>query len=534
MPNTMQAIRSTCRLLPLFDVAASRSVEARALASAEPHALMRRAGLAVAQLAMAVAPHARRVWVAAGPGNNGGDGLEAAIHLRAWGREVHVSLVGDAAALPADARNAFDRAVAAGVAIGQQGEAPPALGANDIAIDALLGIGASRAPQGRIAEAIAALNALPCALLAVDLPSGLDADTGQPLGESCVIATYTLALLTLKPGLFTGAGRDQAGDVWLDALDAEDAVATSPASAWLSGSGGSKGDGHKPSVHPEDRALSAPRRHAQHKGSFGDVAVVAGAPGMTGAAWMAGRAAHAAGAGRVYVDLLDDASAGVGDPVRPELMFRRGWWEGDAKVLAAATVVCGCGGGEAVRTPLPRLLDLVPRLVLDADALNALASDASLQTALRARAMRGLATIVTPHPLEAARLLGCGTAQVQADRLSSAQKLAEKFQCVAVLKGSGSVIATPGTAPRINATGNASLASAGTGDVLAGWLGGLWAQAAPGDMLKVAFDIAAMAVAQHGAAAEPLRPGSMRAGDLIELLHQRLRREWLAPPNRSG
>lgn len=520
----MQAIRSTCHLLPMFDVAASRSVEARALAAAEPHALMRRAGLAVAQLAMAVAPHAQRVWVAAGPGNNGGDGLEAAIHLRAWGREVHVSLVGDAAALPADARDALERAVAAGVAIGQPGDAPPSLRANDIAIDALLGIGASRAPQGRMAEAVAALNSLPCAVLAVDLPSGSNADTGQPLGESCVVATHTLALLTLKPGLFTGAGRDHAGDVWLEALGSEGAVASAP-TAWLSGSGGSN---NLQNVWLGAHSTTAPRRHAQHKGSFGDVAVVAGASGMTGAAWMAGRAAHAAGAGRVYVDLLDDAGVGVGDPVRPELMFRRGWWQGDAKLLASATVVCGCGGGEAVRTPLSRLLELVPRLVLDADALNAIASDVSLQAALQARSARGLATILTPHPLEAARLLGCGTAQVQSDRLLSAQKLAEKFQCVAVLKGSGSVIAAPGLAPRINATGNASLASAGTGDVLAGWLGGLWAQAAAGDPLAVAFDVAALAVAQHGAAAEPLRPGSLRAGDLIEVLHQRLRGEWPA------
>ncbi|CAN5797174.1 bifunctional ADP-dependent NAD(P)H-hydrate dehydratase/NAD(P)H-hydrate epimerase [soil metagenome] len=542
----MQAIRSTCRLLPLFDVAASRCVEARALASADPHVLMRRAGLAVARLAMAVAPHARHVWVATGPGNNGGDGLEAAIHLKAWGREVRVSLTGDAAALPADARDAFDRAVAAGVTIDAQGDTPPSLEPNDVAIDALLGIGASRAPQGSIAEAIAAINALPCAVIAVDLPSGLNADTGQPLGEACVVATHTLALLTLKPGLFTGSGRDQAGVAWIDALGAQDAVAASLPSAWLSGSAdepsaaadhrprhtvppdvvpapdrlGSSGASHAPrGVH----SLAVPRLHAQHKGSFGDVAVVAGAPGMTGAAWLAGRAAHAAGAGRVYVDLLDEASVGAGDPVRPELMFQRGWWQAEAKVLATATVVCGCGGGEAIRTPLPRLLELVPRLVLDADALNAIACDASLQAALRTRLAGGLATILTPHPLEAARLLGCATAQVQSDRLSSARKLVEHFRCVVVLKGSGTVIAAPGMPPRINATGNASLASAGTGDVLAGWLGGLWAQAAPGDVISVAFESASLATAQHGAAAEPQRPGSMRAGDLIEALHQRLR-----------
>ncbi|MES2098598.1 MAG: NAD(P)H-hydrate dehydratase, partial [Pseudomonadota bacterium] len=347
------------------------------------------------------------------------------------------------------------------------------------------------------------LARLNCPVLGVDLPSGLHPTTGQPLGADCVSATHTLALLALKPGPFTGAGRDHAGMVWLDGLGVE-ASADVP-SAWLSG-----------------MTASMRRRHAQHKGSFGDVAVVGGAPGMGGAALLAARAAHAAGAGRVYVDLLDRSSTlAPVDAIRPELMFRADWLHASAETLARTTIVCGCGGGDAVRTPLPRLLSLARRLVLDADALNALAADTALMTLLRARRPRGLATVLTPHPLEAARLLACTTDEVQTDRLRAAQELADRLGCVIVLKGSGSVIAAPGQTPRINSTGNAALATAGTGDVLAGWLGGRWTQQASGDEATTAFVVACQAVAEHGAAAEPPPSGALRAGDLIERLYAR-------------
>ena len=161
------------------------------------------------------------------------------------------------------------------------------------------------------------------------------------------------------------------------------------------------------------------------------------------------------------------------------------------------------------------------RLVLDADALNALAADASVAALLRARAARGQATVLTPHPLEAARLLDCTSAEVQADRLIAARELAQRCGCIAVLKGSGTVIAAPGRVPRINSTGNASLASAGTGDVLAGWLAGRWAQHARGDEAGLAFAVALQAVAEHGAAAEPAPSGALRAADLIERLYRR-------------
>jgi hydroxyethylthiazole kinase-like uncharacterized protein yjeF len=460
---------------------------------------MQRAGFATARLALAIAPHASRAWIAAGPGNNGGDGLEAAVHLQAAGRRVRVSLVGEASRLPDDARAALQRAQQAGVEIVES--LAHELAPGDVALDALLGIGASRPPGDAMEQAIARLNAAPCAVLAIDLPSGLHAGTGQPLGAACVRAHHCLTLLTLKPGLFTASGRDHAGTVWFDDLGVD--ASADPADAWLLGA---------------DAVAPPARLHAQHKGSFGDVAIVGGAPGMTGAALLAGRAALAAGAGRTYVALLDEAAARAHDPQRPELMFRPEWWKSPEATLRSTTIVCGCGGGDAVRDTLPRLFGAAARLVLDADALNVIASDARLQSLLRARADRSRATVLTPHPLEAARLLGSEPARVQADRLGAAQALADDFQCVVLLKGSGTVIASPAVPPRVNPTGSAALASAGTGDVLAGWLGGLWAQRPGAADTDVALEVACEAAYAHGAAADRCSRPVLRAADLVEAL----------------
>ena len=486
---------------PLHDSAASRHAEQQALAAAAPHALMARAGLAVARLAVAVAPGARKVWIACGPGNNGGDGLMAALHLQALGWQVSVSLLGDGAKRPADAALALQQAQAAGVRIGTDLPAPATQGAHDLAIDALLGLGSRRGPSGSIADAVQRLNAGQAPVLAVDLPTGLCADTGVLLGEHAVRAQHTLSLLTLKPGLFTAQGRDQAGRVWLDDLGVP--LPAASATAWLGG--------------PEALAQVLPgRAHAQHKGSFGDVLVLGGAPGMGGAALLAARAALTAGAGRTYLARLDGDTAP--DIQRPELMPRALADALQPAMLQRATVVCGCGGGQSVIAHLPAVLQHAARLVLDADGLNAVAADRQLQDALRARAGRGQPGVLTPHPLEAARLLGTGTAAVQADRLAQAQALAEQLQCTVVLKGSGSVIAGPGRQPHISPTGNARLGSGGSGDVLAGWLGGLWSQTGSAD----AWAATCAAVWLHGHAAEmDARCGDrlpLRAADLIDAM----------------
>lgn len=494
---------------PLHGVAASRRIESEALSRAragpQPVSLMQTAGAAVARLGLAIAPHARQVWIAAGPGNNGGDGLEAAWALHRHGRLVSVSLAGEASRLPPDAQQAYQRAAAAGIRIlaaGSPGEAPPPLGHEDLAIDALLGLGANRPPDARMARLIDCLNALPCQRLAVDLPSGLDADRGSVLGEAAVQATHCLSLLTLKPGLFTARGRDHAGSVWFDALGID--ARHEPPEAWLAGPSRAGRWDH-------------PGRHGSHKGSHGDVLVVGGAAGMAGAAVLAGRAALAAGAGRVWVVPLDPDASRC-DPVHPELMWRSGPSAVEAAELDRSTVVCGCGGGDAVLQFLPEWLSHAARLVLDADALNAIAAHPALGQALGARASRGQQSILTPHPLEAARLLGCSAADVQGDRLHAAQALAERWSCVVVLKGSGTVVAAPGVAPSINASGNAALATAGTGDVLAGWLGGSWSSAAgQGDTGNAqAHAVALSGVWRHGAAADAAGVSVLRASLLVE------------------
>jgi hydroxyethylthiazole kinase-like uncharacterized protein yjeF len=473
----------------LFDSTATRHLEQLAAAALPRHALMQRAGLAVARLALALAPHARTVWIACGPGNNGGDGLEAAVHLKQWGKAPQVTWLGDEARLPADALAALQRARAAGVPFCDA--APPELTRSDLAIDALLGIGSQRALQGRLAELAAQLNASAAPVLAVDLPSGLNADTGclprLDSGQASVTvqAQHTLSLLSLKPGLFTAQGRDACGQLWFDdlAVDAN----SQPCSATLLGA-------------PAQRA----RLHASHKGSFGDVAIVGGAPGMTGAALLAARAALHSGAGRVYVVLLDPQGMAV-DALQPELMWRKL----DALDFKTTTLVCGCGAGGAVQAVLPHILSTPSALVLDADALNTLARETPLQQLLLARAQRGRVTVLTPHPLEAARLLGCDVAQLQADRLRSARQMADRFGCVVVLKGSGSVIARPGQNPALNPTGNARLATAGTGDVLAGMVGAGLASGMD------AFDAACAAVYRHGAIADQWPAGDVLTAGLM-------------------
>ena len=451
---------------PLYSAAATRTLEAALAATLPPHTLMQRAGLATARLALAIAPHARTYWIACGPGNNGGDGLEAAMHLQQWGKTPLVTWLGTADAAPTDARASHARALVAGVRFV---DTPPA--DCDLCIDALLGTGTSRPPEGRLADWIAHINTLSVPVLAVDLPSGLQADTGSTPGP-CVRASHTLSLLTLKPGLYTAQGRDQTGEVWYESLGAE--VTSAAAQARLAGA-----------------PAAPPRRHATHKGSYGDVAVIGGARGMSGAALLAASAALHHGAGRVYVGLLDESGMAL-DPTHPELMFRAP----AALDAAALTVVAGCGGGQAIAAQLPRLLSTAARLLLDADALNSIANDSQLATLVTARSARQRHTVLTPHPLEAARLLACTTAALQADRLAAAQQLAQRFGCTVVLKGSGTVIAAPDQLPVINPTGNARLATAGTGDVLAGLIGARLAQG------ESAFDAACAAVWLHGQAAD--------------------------------
>ncbi len=505
--------------LPLHCSAAARQLEAQSAATLPPHTLMQRAGLAVAQLALAVAPHARRIEVIAGPGNNGGDGFEAGLHLHRWGKPVRLWWTGDAARQPADAAAARLRAVAAGVQIEHTNTLPADLSPwqreDTLLIDALLGRGLRSATTGVMAAWITAMQQARAPVLAVDLPSGLPADSGAlEAGAACVSARWTLALLSLAPGLFTAQGRDHTGEVWWDDLGTSPLTMTPD--AWLE----------------RGAALAqaaAPRRHAQHKGSFGDVWVVGGAAGMGGAALLAGRAALHSGAGRVYVCPLDLQALRL-DVTQPELMWATALPAPEA--LAQATVVAGCGGGHAIADVLPTLLNHSGRLVLDADALNAIAADTALATVLIERSRQGRPTVLTPHPLEAARLLGRSTATIQADRLGAAQALADRYGAAVVLKGSGSVVAAPGVTPSINSSGNSALATPGSGDVLAGCLGALWARTGASDLIK-AQQAARAACYLHGWVAQSRHPHgeALPAASLATALADGLE-QWQGAPSR--
>ncbi|WP_396431707.1 NAD(P)H-hydrate dehydratase [Limnohabitans sp.] len=470
---------STASAWPVHGRDSLRLLEAK-LQDQSPVPLMQRAGLATAQLALAMAPHSQHIWVAAGPGNNGGDGLEAALHLHHWGKSVRVSFMGQASKLPTDAQQALKRAQASGVHISS--ELPIAwlqeLGPLDLCIDALLGLGANRPLSAPMQSWVQSINHSRAQVLAIDAPTGLDPDSGQLLGSETdtrmhVQADQTLTFIAAKAGLFMGHGRDACGQIWLESLGFDPWASDFPPQACLN------------TVQPP-----AIKTHASHKGSHGDVAVIGGEAmasrgmGMTGAAVLAASAALHAGAGRVILSLLSGQAT---DGAPPDLM-QRDWQQLD---LEHMHVVCGCGGGQAVLSVMPEVLRRSAQLVLDADGLNALAQSAALQGLMRQRANR-LPTVITPHPLEAARLLQTSSAQVQSHRLKAAQDLAALFHCTVVLKGSGTVIATPGATPRINTSGNGRLATGGTGDVLAGLIGARMAQGLS------PFDAACSAVAQHG------------------------------------
>lgn len=454
------------------------------LQALSPTPLMQNAGLACARLALAIAPHARRIWVAAGPGNNGGDGLEAALHLHQWGKEVVVSLIASSEPGPTDAQQALQRARQAGVRI--QSETPDewvqAMTPHDLCIDALLGIGATRPLSHALRHGVRTFHRSRGQVLSIDVPTGLNPHSGQWLGcESgetlAVQADHTLSLIAPQMGLLMGHGRDASGQLWLEDLGYQALKQPLQPQAWLN--------------CPKVPALKA---HASHKGSHGDVAVIGGETlvdsgmGMAGAAVLAATAALHAGAGRVTLSLL----SGQASNMAPPDVMQRPWSQLDLERLH---VVCGCGGGSVVAAVLPEILRRSAHLVLDADGLNAVAQNPQLQAALRQRAERQ-ATVITPHPLEAARLLNTSTAQVQNDRLQAAQALVDRFQCCVVLKGSGTVIAAPDKTPRINTSGNGRLAIGGTGDVLAGLIAARMA------LGLNAFDAACVGVGQHGQAAD--------------------------------
>jgi len=462
------------RLAPVLTTEALRAIEAR-------HAnagLMERAGAAAAAVAQAMLAASRGgpVVVLAGPGNNGGDGFVVARELRRAFHDVDVVFRGDAGRLPADARAAHASYAAAGGATLREprGRKP------SLVVDALFGIGLARPAAGEYAELVAWANACRAPVLALDVPTGLDADTGG-LFAPAIRATATATFIALKPGLLTGDGPDAAGIVSVHALGLEAAVASAR---------GRRLD------WPQVEALHAGplerTRRNVHKGTFGVLGIVGGASGMAGAPILAGRAAMRTGAGKVRVGFVAHDVPAF-DPGAPELMLGNVAHAMDG--ASALVVGPGLGTGDASANALRRAIALAVPLVLDADALNLIAASASLREDVAARTAP---TLATPHPAEAARLLGGSTADVQRDRVAAAGALASALKAHVVLKGAGSVLAHPDGRFDVNASGNPALASAGSGDVLAGMVGAFLAQGLD------AVAALRLAVCLHGAAADRL------------------------------
>lgn len=487
--------------LDLYSAQQVRDLDARLIAAGTPgFELMRRAAHAAWRALRRQWPDAGEITVLAGHGNNAGDGyLIAALALRA-GWRVRVLAVGEASRLSSDAAAAHDEARSVGVAIDAWSERAELRG---VLVDALLGTGLGGEVREPYASAIGAINASGLPVLAVDIPSGLSADTGQVLG-CAVNADLTVTFIGLKLGLFTASGPDQCGELAFDGLDADPALIAA--------------DGVARRLAPASLPRLAVRPKAAHKGQFGHALVIGGDTGMGGAALLAAESALRCGAGLVSL-ATRTAHVPAALARRPELMVRGVSSSAELLRLAerADVLVVGPGIGREAwgRVLVSAAASLVCRQVWDADALNLLSEG------LVARPSADW--LITPHPAEAARLLGITTAEVQADRPNAARALAQRYQAVVVLKGVGSLVASPDGRLALCSHGHPAMAGAGLGDVLSGILGALLAQGLP------AFDAACLAVWLHACAGESLgaQGRGLAAADLIPAVRQLL--EELSP-----
>jgi len=474
--------------------------------------LMCRAGRAALDVLEARWPEAHKLAVVCGAGNNAGDGYVVARLARAAGYSVHLETVVPPERLRGDAKQAWEDCRAAGV------DAVPFGGGRedgfvpDVVVDALLGTGLDRPVEGTFAGAIDALNRAGAPILALDVPSGLDADTGRVMNVA-VRADVTVTFVGLKQGLFLGEAPDYRGDLeFSDLMLPPDVYAGAPLALER--------------LTPKLLERTLPRRaRTAHKGTNGRVLLVGGGPGMPGAIRLAAEAALRVGAGLVYVATWRDSVVPV-MAGRPELMCRGVDTVEDLEpLLELADVVVvgpGLGRSEWAQALFRRVLASARPLVVDADGLNLLAE---------APERRGN-WVLTPHPGEASRLLGRGIGDVQADRLGAVRELVVRFDAAVVLKGACTLVGTRhiagGGAARGEAAdvdvavcdyGNPGMGTGGTGDVLAGVLGGLTAQLR--DLEQAArAGVLLHALAGDDAAAEGGERG-MAASDLLPALRRR-------------
>ena len=482
--------------LPLYRCDDARAIDAAAIAGGTPaFELMTRAGTAAFACLRQRWPHGQRLGVLCGAGNNGGDGYVVARLARAVGMDVRLAALAPAGPEPAK------RAAAEWVAAGGRIEAPDSLawlGDCDVLIDALFGIGLSRGAVGEGARLIDAINASDVPVLALDVPSGLDADHGRAQG-ACVRATRTLSFITAKRGLYTGRARD-----WCGVLDVADLDVAATAFAQRA-----------PCAQrftPEAlRRWLPPRARAAHKGAHGHVLAIGGDHGYAGAIRLCAEGALRVGAGLVSVGTRAEHVAAM-LVARPEAMVQAVEDADALRAFAARADVLALGPGLGQsawgRECWETALTLDRPLVLDADALN-----------LLARAPRALSdAVLTPHPGEAARLLETSVAQIEADRFAAVEALAARYASVVVLKGAGTLVAGPRRLTAVIDAGNPGMASGGMGDVLTGVIAGLRAQGLD------AFDAACAGALLHAAAGDAAAQEGGERGMLASDLFSYLRR----------
>ncbi len=463
-----------------------QNLEMRAANQLGADTLMKRAGAAAAELIMKRLEDAgveqRRVTLLVGPGNNGGDALACACELREKGAVVNVVLPGGRRPTSALALALLERWTQAG---GTTYDDPYMTEKADCVVDGLFGTGLAKPITGDYLDAVLWFNERQALKVSLDIPSGLNPVTGHWTGSypGCS-ADVTITFLCVKSGLYMCEGADAAGEIVLNELDVS--VPLSPLSVI--------GTDEFPRV-------LRPRVKNSHKGDYGSVAVIGGTDGMIGASILAARAALISGAGRVTLECRAEHAPHV-DMVYPEIMFATkpvNLEDFDAIVLG-----CGLGTSAEAKARVIEALNCQKPLILDADALNIIAADIKLQDMVLARRAP---TVLTPHPGEAARLLRRDTAGVTADRVAACRELAVQTGAIVVLKGAGTVISMRSSRTWINPTGSPMLATGGSGDVLAGMIGAMFAQGY--DMVESVL----AAVYFHGLSAEGLEAG-FTAGEI--------------------
>ena len=463
-----------------------QNLEMRAANQLGADTLMKRAGAAAAELIMKRLEDAgveqRRVTLLVGPGNNGGDALACACELREKGAVVNVVLPGGRRPTSALALAQLERWTQAG---GTTYDDPYMTEKADCVVDGLFGTGLAKPITGDYLDAVLWFNERQALKVSLDIPSGLNPVTGHWTGSypGCS-ADVTITFLCVKSGLYMCEGADAAGEIVLNELDVS--VPLSPLSVI--------GTDEFPRV-------LRPRVKNSHKGDYGSVAVIGGTAGMIGASILAARAALISGAGRVTLECRAEHAPHV-DMVYPEIMFATkpvNLEDFDAIVLG-----CGLGTSAEAKARVIEALNCQKPLILDADALNIIAADIKLQDMVLARRAP---TVLTPHPGEAARLLRRDTAGVTADRVAACRELAVQTGAIVVLKGAGTVISMRSSRTWINPTGSPMLATGGSGDVLAGMIGAMFAQGY--DMVESVL----AAVYLHGLSAEGLE-ASFTAGEI--------------------